>query len=136
VSAGGVATSPAITPDNFRNVKVSDEDNGGATNNQTVTYSVYVFSTPVLLRQWQSLKQGFEVTSGSTDPTATDNVFNTIDLGVVCLLDGQYGKDPSSGSSYLDFYTHSTIGSQTDIGVVNYPHVPVGKTDCVVFEGN
>ena len=119
-------------PGYLDNIIIGDDVQHG---NQTLDYRVYVLKSPVMLKQWDTVKYPFEIKATSTDPTATDNVFSTIDAGIVCALDATYvrGRD---GLIYLDYHSHGQVGSETDVGYVNVPGLPVGGADCAVFEGN
>ena len=108
--------------------------NGGSATNQTITYTAYTLNAPVLLSEWEQVKHQFTVTAGTSDPSATDNVFSTIDAAIVCGLDATYARG-SDGVVYLDYYVHST-GSETNVGVSETFTDPVGKNSCVVIEGN
>jgi hypothetical protein len=102
-----------------------------------MTYAVYKLDKPVLIdARGDSLKIKFQIDSGATDPTATDNVWSTIDAGVGCLLDAQYVKNPVTGAASLNYHSEAMIGSQTDAGITNGIYSPAGHDDCFVIEGN
>jgi hypothetical protein len=129
--------SIGVTPDYLKAIKVGGEVYDG---NQTLTFDTYYFGSqalpsPKLLKAYDSLKIKLLVKGGATDPSATDNVFSTIDGVVVCLLDGQYTKD-TAGNVFMDLHNHAESGSQADVGVPNLFMTPVGSEDCIVFEGN
>lgn len=139
-SHDGVDTPVAIagivpTADYLRNVKLSNDD-AASTGNITATYTVYKLASPILLNaRGDTLKVKFQVNSGATDPTATDNVFSTQDMAVGCLFDAQYIKNPQTGDISLNYYNEAIIGSQTDAGVANLPAMPAGADDCFVVSG-
>ena len=129
------ALTKVATVSFLENVQISDNSGDGESTNVTDDYTPYVFSEPVLFTQWDDKKYEFEVMSGSTDPSATDDVFSTIDGAVVCILDGTYAKG-ADGSVYLDFHDHAIGGHESNVGLTETFEFPVGKNSCVVIEGN
>ena len=105
-----------------------------ANANQTITYDAYIMSSPILLSEWDFKKYQFTVKATSTDPTATDNVFSTIDAGVICTLDATYvkGDDGKPHLGYHDF----AADSESNVGIAETFKFPVGKNSCLVLEGN
>ena len=128
----GQGLTQVVEPNFLKNIEISaDSDDGQA--NHTVTYDVWMLDTPVLLLEWQDMEVGFTIGAGSTDPTATDDLFNTLDGGVVCFLDATYSKG-SDGIEHLDIHDHVT-DSEADVGFTNLVRFPVGGYDCAVLEG-
>lgn len=124
----------AVVPVDFlKGVSVSDDDVAGATNH-TVTFDVWNLNQPKLLLNWDDYEVTMVVDAGSTDPSATDNVWSTLDGGIVCFLDATYSRG-SDGIEHLDYHDHATDG-ESDVGYTNTYFKPVGGSDCVVIEGN
>ena len=129
----GQGLTQVVEPNFLKNIQVSD-DGVTAAGNHTLTYDVWKLDAPVLLLEWQDIEFGMTISAGATDPTATDNVWSTVDGGVVCVLDSTYSKG-SDGGEYLDIHNHVT-DSEADVGFTNLVHFPVGGYDCAVLQGN
>jgi hypothetical protein len=136
----GQGLTQVVEPNFLKNIGVASDGSGGtAGDNRTLTYDVWMLGTPdkpepVLLLQWQDIEFGLTVKAGGTDPTATDNVWSTLDGAIVCILDSTYTQG-SDGEQYLDIHDHVT-DSEADVGFVNLIRYPVGGYDCAVVEGN
>jgi hypothetical protein len=134
VKPSGSEFTQELTVEWLEDVSISDDDNAGTTNH-TKDFKVYKLASPVLLREFESVKYKFTIKAGSTDPSATDNVWSTLDGGVVCFLDGTYSKG-YQGGEFLDYHDHAEPGSEADVGWANAVWIPAGGYDCVVLEGN
>lgn len=133
--AGQGFTKQSVIPNFLYDVALSDDADTVKSNITGNDFELYTLDQPVLLKEWESVTYKFLVTAGSTDPSATDNVWTTLDGGVVCFLDSTYVRG-ADGVIYLDVHNHAEEGSETDAGLVNDYAFPVGKQDCVVIEGN
>lgn len=125
-------------PNYLRTIAVSDAVGGG---NQSLTYDLYIYDpdgdgqpNPILLSQYEHVRFTFEILSGS-DPSATDNVFSTLDAGIVCSIDATYVRG-ADGKLYLDVHDHAVENSEGDVGWAENPNMPIGGYECVVLEGN
>jgi hypothetical protein len=116
----------AVTPAFLEAVNVSTGDSGIS---QFKDYVPYVRSSPLLLEEWDSIKDDFTIKSGSGDPNGGQNTTNFDGVGFVSFdVTWVRGDD---GKMYYDFYDHTSAGS--NVGITETITSPIGKDNsCLI----
>ena len=122
------------SPEHMSNIQVEENSTSGGYT-QTGDYAVYRITTPILMQEWDKIKEQFVVTSDTTnDPLGegphtgtTENELNGI---AIIAKDIQYDRG-GDGLMYNDLYTHDT--SEGDVGLNENDVSPAGKTTGVVI---
>lgn len=102
----------------------------GTYNNPiTKDYVPYVVSSPVLLREWEWIKDKFTIKATSTDPTGGTN--STTFNGVAAVaFDVTYAKG-DDGGAHFDFYSHDS--GESNVGISETLTSPLGKDNGVLI---
>ena len=105
-----------------------------STSGQSVygSYALYKASSPILLHEWDSIKEQFIVTAHTTsDPLGYQGASTTANGFAVIAKDCAYSRG-GDGKVYLDIYGHDT--SEADKGLDETDANPDGLTSGVTIE--
>jgi hypothetical protein len=120
--------TPVVTPQHMKALTINR--NNTDNENTTETYDCYRLAEPILMQEWDSIKEQFVVEADDTnDPwynpaSAKQNGF------AIIAKDCTYSRG-GDGKIYLDFYTHDT--AQSDVGLDEEDHEPWGKDSGVTI---
>ena len=117
-------------------VQINTTSSSGGSVTQSGSYRFYKTSSPILMHEWDSIKEQFVVETGTNDPlhdtgpgTQTDaKYFNGF---AILSKDCAYARG-DDGKVYLDIYQHDT--TQADVGMAETEISPQGKQTGAVFE--
>ena len=117
------------TPNFAEGVNVKVNESAGTTI--TKDYTIWKASSPILLREWDSIKEQFVIESDSTnDPVGNEGTTNFNGVAIVAL-DMQYARG-ADGKVYLDVYQHDS--GEANVGLAEDLTSPYGKTSGVLIE--
>ena len=117
------------TPKHMESVAIKVNETSGATI--TEDYVVYKLSSPILLHEWDSIKEQFVVESDSTnDPQGNGGTTNLNGFAIIAK-DCAWARG-EDGRMYFDFYQHDS--SEADVGLDETETSPYGKQTGVIIE--
>lgn len=118
------------TPEHMSSLDV--DINGTSGQSQHGAYVTYKASAPILLHEWDSIKEQFVVESDATnDPTGGGPAASDFNGFAIIAKDCAYAKG-TDGKIYLDFYAHTT--AEADVGLDETDTSPAGKEVGVTIE--
>jgi len=121
------------TPQHMKSISIRVNTSGSNTDIDGQDYTVYRASAPIMLHEWDSIKEKFVVEADDTyDPIGGNTGTNQSTLNGFAILakDCTYSRG-DDGKVYLDFYQHDS--AQADVGMDEVETSPAGKTDSTLI---
>lgn len=131
VNGDGRSYSQGITPVAFQGIAVATDTSG--VNPMTKDYAVWVADNPIMIHQWESIKDQFYVKAGSSNPEANTENSTSMDGFAICAFDGTYSRG-ADGAVTFGYYTDDV--SQSNVGMTETLTNPIGKDNCVLISAN
>jgi hypothetical protein len=116
------------TPEHMSSISIGYNNSGANTINED--YVTYKFSSPILMQEWDAIKEQFVVKSSTSDPASTFAT-STPEGFAILAKDCQYAKG-DDGRVHLDFYAHDS--GEADVGLAETETSPAGKQTGVLIE--
>jgi hypothetical protein len=118
-----------FTPNHMEGVGIIINETGGDTISED--YTVYKASSPVMLHEWDSIKEQFVVESDSNNDPIGNGGTTSLNGFAVISKDCTYARG-DDGRVYLDFYQHDS--GEGDVGLDETETSPYGKQVGVLIE--
>jgi len=119
-----------FTPTHMESIAIVT--NSTTTKTQTKDYTIYKFASPILLHEWDSIKEQFVVEASDTNDPLGFVTGTNDDAGFAIIAkDCAYARG-DDGRAHLDFYQHDT--SEGDVGLDETETSPAGKQVGVLIE--
>mgnify|MGYP000215090915 CR=1 FL=1 len=118
------------TPEHLESVAIKVNETSPATT-ITEDYTVYKASSPIMLHEWDSIKEQFVVKSDSSNDPVGNGGTSSLNGFAIIAKDCAYARG-DDGRVYLDLYQHDS--AESDVGLDETETSPYGKQVGVVIE--
>lgn len=123
------AYTKMFTPVHLQGVVIVLNSTGGST--LTKDYVFYKINTPIMLHQWDSVKEQFEVKAHTTNDPIANYVVNKLNGFAILAKDCTWARG-DDGVMHKDFYTHDI--TEADVGLAETATSPIGKASGMQVE--